>query len=287
MGEQQPHGIDQMSSLTNVDKRYLEKVLVMGSGYVLDFSDATFGQFFNSYSVDIHGARYQTYGTSKANKMRAFWDTESDELVGRVLSEMLDICEVLDYSAGHERDSELLEKSREIVARLSGMPPETGSVSSEVFLNKEFDISNIQNLPVDSEVSDIIQDRLQEAQACLTVRAHLSVIILCGSILEAILLGAAQKDPNKFNQAVGSPKRQNGKAKEFRHWSLSEFIDVAYDIELLKPDVWKFSHALREFRNYIHPDKQMKAGFRPSEHTAKICIQVLNAVLADVSGERQ
>ena len=93
MGEQQPHGIDQMSSLTNVDKRYLKKVLVMGSGYVLDFSDATFGQFFNSYSVDIHGARYQTYGTSKANKMRAFWDTESDELVGRVLSEMLDICE--------------------------------------------------------------------------------------------------------------------------------------------------------------------------------------------------
>ena len=281
MGEEQPHGIYQMSSLTNVDKRFLEKVLVMGRGYVQDFSDASFGQFFNSYNVEIHGARYQTYGTSKANKMRAFWDTEPDDLVGRVLSEMLD------HSVGREGDSVLLEKSREIVARLSGMPPETGSVSSEVFLNKEFDISNIQNLPVDSEVSAIIQDRLQEAQACLTVGAHLSAIILCGSVLEAILLGAAQKDPKTFNRAAGSPKGQDGKVKEFRHWSLSDFIDVAYDIELLKPDVRKFSHDLREFRNYIHPDKQMKAGFKPDEHTAKICIQVLNAALADVSVERQ
>ena len=277
-----------MSSLTNVDRRYLEKVLVMGSGYVQDFSDASFGQFFNSYNVDIHGARYQTYGTSKANKMRAFWDTEPDELVGRVLSEMLDICEVLYYSAGREGDSVPLKKSREIVARLSGItPPETNSVSNRDFLNKEFEISNIQNLPVDSEVSDIIQDRLQEAQACLTVGAHLSVIILCGSVLEAILLGAAQKDPKTFNRAAGSPKGQDGRVKEFRHWSLSDFIEVAYNIELLTLDVRQFSHQLREFRNYIHPDKQVKAGFKPREHTAKICFQVLYAALADVSGERQ
>lgn len=276
-----------MSSLTNAEKRYLKKVLVMESGWVLDFSDESFGQFFNIYDVDIHSAQYQTYGTSKAKKLRAFWDTEPDEIVGRVLSEMLDICEAIDYSAGCDGDTPLMKKCREIVFRLSGVPPETGSVSSIVFLNTELDNPNIQNLPVDSEVSKIIEDRLQEAQACLSVGAHLSVIILCGSVLEAVLLGAAQKDPEKFSRAPRSPKRQDGKTKRFRHWSLVEFIDVAYDIQLLKQDVQKFSHELREFRNYIHPDKQMKANFKPSEHTAKICIQVLNAALADVSGERQ
>ncbi|MCY3897043.1 MAG: hypothetical protein OXF86_00625 [Caldilineaceae bacterium] len=259
----------------------------MGSGYVLDFNDESFGQFFKSYGVDIHSPKYHTYGTSKAKKLRAFWDTEPDEIVGRVLSEMLDICEALDYSAGHYGDTPLMKKCREIVFKLSGVPPETGSVSSTVFLNTELDGPDIQNLPVDSEVSEIIEDRLQEAQACLNVGAHLSVIILCGSVLEAVLLGAAQEDPKKFSRAARSPKGQDGKTKRFRHWSLSEFIDVAYDVKLLKQDVRKFSHELREFRNYIHPDKQMKANFKPSEHTAKICIQVLNAALADVSGERQ
>lgn len=259
----------------------------MGSGYVLDFNDESFGQFFQSYGVDIHGAQYQTYGTSKAKKLRAFWDTEPDEIVGRVLSEMLDICEAIDYSAAHDGDTLLMKKCREIVFRLSGVPPETGSVSSIVFLNTMLYKPDIQNLPVDSEVSDVIEDRLQEAQACLNVGAHLSVIILCGSVLEAVLLGAAQKDPEKFSRAASCPKRQDGKTKRFRHWSLSEFIDVAYDIKLLKQDVRKFSHELRAFRNYIHPEKQMRANFKPSEHTAKICIQVLNAALADVSGERQ
>ncbi len=61
-----------MSDLTGADKIYIEKILDMGSGYVLDFSDLRFGQFFRRFGVDIHSAQYQIYGTSKANKMRAF-----------------------------------------------------------------------------------------------------------------------------------------------------------------------------------------------------------------------
>ena len=63
-----------MSSLTTVDKRYLESILNMNGGYVLHFTDTQFGEFFNRYNVDIHNRRYETYGTSKAKKMRAFWE---------------------------------------------------------------------------------------------------------------------------------------------------------------------------------------------------------------------
>ena len=62
----------------------------MGDGYVLDYSNATFEEFFYRYEMNIHSDRYQTYGTSKAKKMRAFWEREPDALVARVLSEMLD-----------------------------------------------------------------------------------------------------------------------------------------------------------------------------------------------------
>ena len=30
--------------------------------------------------TDIHGTKYQTYGTSKAKKMLAFWENEPDAL---------------------------------------------------------------------------------------------------------------------------------------------------------------------------------------------------------------
>ena len=84
----------------------------------LNFTDATFAQFFVSYNVDIHGVAYQSYGASKAKKMRALiptcWEREPDILVGRVLSEMLDVYEALCDSDGRERDSTSLRRSREI-----------------------------------------------------------------------------------------------------------------------------------------------------------------------------
>ena len=268
-----------MSNLTAADRQCLEKVFGMGSGYVLDLSDGAFGQFFESFNVDIHGVRYQTHGSSKAKKMRAFWDQESDALVGRVVSEMLDYYEVHCHSVDREPNSVLLKKSREIIARISGMFPD------EEFLNKEFEIPNLQKLPVAPDVAEIIQDRLKEAQACLCVGAYLSVIILYGSILEAVLLGAALKDPEEFNRSAKAPKRRD-KPKVFQDWTLLEFINVGCDLELLKPDVREFSQGLREFRNYIHPNKQLKSDFKPDEFTAKICFQVLKAALADVSDER-
>lgn len=153
------------------------------------------------------------------------------------------------------------------------------------FLSKEFEIPSFDKLPVPTRISTIIQERLDEAQLCLSKGAYLSVIFLSGSILEAVLLGAAENDPKAFNESKFSPK-DNGKVKRFSEWHLAEFIDSAHDIGLLERDIKVFSHQLRNFRNYIHPHKQIESGFKPDEHTATICFQVLKAALASISGDR-
>ena len=276
-----------MSSLTDIDKRYLEKILDMSGGYVLDYSDATFGEFFKRHRVDIHNRKYHTYGTSKAKKLRSFWEQESDVLVGRVLSEMLDSYEADRDLKGKKVDGPILERTRGVVARLLGTPQKTKSAKSEEnFLQQEFVTPNIQSLPIEHAVVPIIESRLHEAQMALTAGSHLSVVVLCGSILEGVLLGKAYNDPALFNESSKSP-RKNGKVKQFPAWTLAEFIDVASEVGILKPDVQKFSHGLRDFRNYIHPYQQMVSGFTPDEHTAKVCFQVLNAALASVAGERR
>ena len=263
-----------MSSLTYSEKRYLKNILDMHSGYVLDFSDRTFGEFFDQYNIDIHDIKYQAFGTSKANKLRAFWKLEPDQLVGTVLSDMLAFYELPD-------------KVRGIVERLNGQAPVPHSTTTEgEFLAHEFTVPNLQKLPLDAQVVSIIEARLTEACAALAARAHLSVIFLCGSVLEAVLFGSAQRNPAVFNKAIATPKAENGKPKRFHEWSLAQLIDVACEVGVLKIDIKKFSHGLRDFRNYIHPYAQMASGFTPDEHTAKVCFQVLKAALASVAGER-
>lgn len=56
------------------DKAILQECLGMASGYVLDFSNSTFSRFFQEFNIDIDDEIYCKYATSKANKMRAFWD---------------------------------------------------------------------------------------------------------------------------------------------------------------------------------------------------------------------
>ena len=277
-----------MSSLTEIEKRYLEKLLGMQSGYVLDYSDATFSEFFSRHRVNIHSQKYQTYGTSKAKKMRAFWEQEPDALVGKALGEMLDAYEADCDLNRRDIEASVLERSRDIVTRLSGGVASIKPAQTvDDFLHSEFSIPNIQKLPIEAMAMPIVESRLNEARKAMGAGAYLSTILLCGSVLEAVLLGAAQKEPARFNRASASPKAVDGSVKRFHEWSLAQFIDVACEAGLLKPDVKKFSHGLRDFRNYIHPYEQMLSGFSPDEHTAKVCFQVLKAALASVAGERK
>ena len=63
-----------MSSLKMAERQLLEQHFGMASGYVLNFSDRTFGEFVReAVGREIHDAKYMAGGTSKANKLRTFW----------------------------------------------------------------------------------------------------------------------------------------------------------------------------------------------------------------------
>jgi hypothetical protein len=69
-----------MNSLTHIEKQKLERELRMDGGYVLDFSNRTFEQFFREVvGLPIYDARYTSGSGSKANRMRAFWQVATDD----------------------------------------------------------------------------------------------------------------------------------------------------------------------------------------------------------------
>jgi len=152
-------------------------------------------------------------------------------------------------------------------------------IKEDDFLKREFSDISIDKIGLDGVISDILSNRFDEIQKCFRAKSWLSVIFLTGSTLEGILLGVALNNPQSFNSAYASPKTNEGKVKQFHLWTLSNFIDVSAEIGLLTEDVKKFSHTLRDFRNYIHPYEQLSSNFYPDERTAKICLQVLNAAI--------
>jgi hypothetical protein len=157
------------------------------------------------------------------------------------------------------------------------------ALNEDDFLKKEFQEISLESIGLEGAVTEILKLRVDEIEKCLSVDAPLSVIFLAGSTLEGILLGVALKYPKEFNQSKSSPKDKDGKVKQYQDWKLSNFIDVAYEVGLLAEDVKKYSHTLRDFRNYIHPYQQMSSRFNPDKHTAKISWQVLKAALFQLS----
>ncbi|WOD38188.1 TIR domain-containing protein [Nodosilinea sp. E11] len=105
-----------MSSLSHSDKRKLEKLFGMASGYVLDFSNRTFSDFMHDAAgVDIYDSKYEYASGSKANRLRTFWMQESDDLVSQVLEDLIELAE--DDSSS---DTKQVLAARKIVSRLKG-----------------------------------------------------------------------------------------------------------------------------------------------------------------------
>src|SRR5487761_2022197 len=79
-----------MADISSIERRKLERLFRMGSGYVLDFSDRTFSEFFEEHTRrDIDAAIYRERGTSKANRLRGFWAAEGNHLVGKVIQALI------------------------------------------------------------------------------------------------------------------------------------------------------------------------------------------------------
>ena len=71
-----------MADLTVSEKRAFERLLGMGSGYVLHFSNRTFSEFvMDSTGREIYDSRYDYGSGSKANRLRGFWNEEPHDSI--------------------------------------------------------------------------------------------------------------------------------------------------------------------------------------------------------------
>ena len=144
---------------------------------------------------------------------------------------------------------------------------------------------NFLSLVEDGSLADVLSLRWQEAQKCVNAGAYLAAVVMMGSILEGALLYKVESNPMASNRSGSSPKDgRTGKPRPFHDWGLSGLIDVAPDLGWLQGDVRRFSHALRESRNLVHPYMERLGADRPDRDTCSICWQVVRAAVSDLLG---
>ena len=268
-----------MSSLNSIEKRQLEVALGMSGGYVLDFTNRDFAEAVREATgKNIDDEKYCIEGTSKAKRLRVFWSIESDTCVGKLIQSFLRYAETFQLSSPPK-----LEACKRIALRLAGQSPTTEILTEKHFLDRAYPEVGFNSLPMESAFIPVMEQRWKEAKACMHSGAHLAVILLLGSMLEGLLLGVAQSNPRDFNQAPSAPKDDDGKVLPFWRWNLASLIDAAFEAGWLKLDVKKFSHALRDFRNFIHPYQQKATGFSPDADTARVCLHVFRAAVNQLS----
>jgi len=274
------------AGVSTLELRAIDAVLEMGGGYVLDFTDRTFAEFFRDCGIQIDDPRYNVEGGSKAKRLRYFLRTTPPPLSGKVLAGLMEYR----LASSGEVDPGTWDTAAKVAARLGGVPPSVehlrssgaAAMTEQELLARSLRPEAVAGATRDPAMAAIVLDRLQEAERCLSVEAYLAAVILAGSVLEALCLDFGAQHPERVNRAFEAA--YNKPPPRLPEWQLRQWIDVLGSTGDLSPNIEKFGHALRDFRNYVHPAQQRASGFRPDTHTANISLRVVVAAIDDLAG---
>jgi hypothetical protein len=157
--------------------RLLDDAFGMHSGYVLDFSDRTMSEWFeDELGIDIDHERYRARGTSKANRLRCFVESEQAPIVARMLRLLWahrEACRWKPYAVAPEQVELTKASLFGLIVRLEGLDHRPNSDSIIAFARDETLEELVQAIrrDVDAGKPQAALDRLHTY--CMKTFAHL------------------------------------------------------------------------------------------------------------------
>ena len=276
-----------------MDSQTLDSLADMICGDGQDFPEYRTGSELTRFFQRVGFSNFRHEGST-----RKWWTLEVlNQLTDNNLKAViLRLADPREYRGEQAKVTKAIKKLNEILmveglkVELEGVKPKLKEVTPQ-FVQSETDPElkplpppDFLNLKLEPELGEILSDRWDQTQKCMNVEAYLAATILMGSMLEGMLLAVLQKFPREANTSKAAPHDpKKGKVKYFVDWSLSDMINVAYDVGWLDLDVKKFSHSLREFRNLIHPYQQMVEKAFPDKDTCEISWLVVQAASNDLA----
>jgi hypothetical protein len=130
----------------------------------------------------------------------------------------------------------------------------------------------ITDVVADLDLARAVQLRLDEAHICQEHGAYTSAVIMLGSLLEGVLVHAAEA--RRADVPFPKPLRAAG---------LQDLVQHAHTNGWIDQDAKMASELLRTYRNLVHPLAEKRAKHSADFDTADLCWSTVNAVLNDLA----
>jgi hypothetical protein len=130
------------------------------------------------------------------------------------------------------------------------------------------------------KLKKLIETDWEEIQRVYRVDAWKSTILLCGGVLEGILI-------NELSEKEADAKdaylriRNNKEPQELNRWQLIDLVDITKELDLFPTGAFHLTHAVREYRNLIHPGKQLREDIEVTEEQAAIVFNAVKSLLIE------
>lgn len=133
----------------------------------------------------------------------------------------------------------------------------------------------------DPRMQAILAQRWRECVTCVTSGAPLAATVMMGGILEGLLLAKINQLPNMAPvfTATSAPRDKAGKTLALKEWTLKNYIDVAHELKWITTTAKDIGEVLRDYRNYIHPQKELSHGISLVQGDAQMLWEIAKGVI--------
>lgn len=158
------------------------------------------------------------------------------------------------------------------LADIEGVKTTPAEIPSSAIIEKDFAFVS------DDELRKICKRDYEEIQRVQIAKAHKATIVLCGSLTEALLLDSLQSDEAKVRASAKAISRP------LTTWDLHNLLEVAIDMGLINAGASVLVKGIQDYRNLIHPGKEVRTKFHVGVEEAAISRQFLELIVRDLEG---
>ncbi|GGG81997.1 tetratricopeptide repeat protein [Paenibacillus radicis (ex Gao et al. 2016)] len=127
------------------------------------------------------------------------------------------------------------------------------------------------------DLKSMLERDINENVTALITKSYKTALIMSGSIVEAVLLD------HLTSKNIASHTLENGKAKKVNQMDLNELLYVANKEGYIEPQLYHLAHAIRGFRNLIHPGvEKRKASIVVNEDNAILAWGIVKKVIQEI-----
>lgn len=129
----------------------------------------------------------------------------------------------------------------------------------EVNSSQESSPPSFAGVAGDARMQAILEERWQECERCLSAGAYLAATVMMGGLLEALFVARANQmiDKQPLFAAKTTPiDAVTKKPLQLPKWTLRPYIDVGHELGWITRSGRDVAEVLRDYRNYVHPEKQ-------------------------------